>query len=287
MRKNKNNIKRIIKKRINIINSNNIFIENNINDNKIYINQKNINDNLIVNDVDVNNISNTYDYAYIFNNKKHNTELKTLVLISNYMRIDMLTMILNEIKEYNNIDYYIFDDRSDYVLDDNRFIVNSEHRGKHQYWKTFDEMFKMCEKSNYDVYCFIPNDFLNINFSRIFKYASLLSEYYYVFNIINDGRLESWTGKKSYKISDDIYISFFTDCGFFTNRKTLEKLKFTIFPIKIKNDKMSSGVGRQLSIRLRDLKIPIFTPIKSFAYHGDHESLMNPEVRKIHKIISL
>jgi len=50
---------------------------------------------------------------------------------------------------------------------------------------------------------------------------------------------------------------------------------------------MSSGVGRQLSIRLRDLKIPIFTPIKSFAYHGDHESLMNPEVRKIHKIISL
>lgn len=48
-----------------------------------------------------------------------------------------------------------------------------------------------------------------------------------------------------------------------------------------------SFVGEQLTRRLVNLKVPIFTPIKSFAYHGDHESLMNPEVRKIHKIISL
>jgi hypothetical protein len=150
-------------------------------------------------------------------------------------------------------------------------------------------MFKYAQSNLYDLYVFTPNDFMDFNFIELINYGIRLKEIEYVFNIINDGRKFSWVKIYPNKINDFVSQVYFTDCGFFTNRKTLEKLNFKIHPIKWNNNqspRISSGVGKQLSERLFTLNIPIFSPHKSLAYHGDHESLMNPLERKYNKLIS-
>ena len=216
-----------------------------------------------------------------------------LFLISNYERYDMLMQLLNEINNINleniNVDYMIFDDCSPYEIEKN-VIVNSNHRGKFEYWRTFNEMFNFSKKEEYDLYVFTPNDFLNYDFDKLINLALKLKNIKYFCNIINDGRKISWIKKDPYNINDIVDRIYFTDCGFFTNRKTLETLEFKIYPVirkKNQSNNVSSGVGKQLSERLFKLNIPILNPVKSLAYHGNHDSLMNPYERQINKLISI
>jgi len=112
----------------------------------------------------------------------------------------------------------------------------------------------------------------------------------YVYNIVNDGRDCSWNKIQPVQIDNETYKVGFTDCGFFCNRKVLELLAFKINPIPesrfFHNEFASSGVGEQLTRRLNALKIGIYKPIKSLAFHGDHESVMHKELRKKQPIIS-
>lgn len=222
---------------------------------------------------------------YNFNKDVDTTNLKVLFIISNYEREEMLQQLLSEIRNIG-ADYMIFDDVSSYRINDDNLIVNDFHRGKENYWKTFNEMFKYCKDKFYDIYVFTPNDFLNYNMNRIMKYGGNLINEEYIFNIINDGRETSWNKLEPMTINDEIKLHFFTDCGFFTNYKTLELLEFKINEIILKNNKYGSMVGCQLTNRLLSLKVPIFTPIKSIAFHGDHHSLMNYETRIVNKLIS-
>ena len=222
---------------------------------------------------------------YNFINDVDTTKLKILFIISNYEREEMLNQLLNEIRNIG-ADYIIFDDVSSYKINDNNVIINDFHRGKENYWKTFDEMFKYCKDKFYDIYVFTPNDFLKYDMNRIMKYGGNLINEEYVFNIINDGRKTSWNKLEPLVINDEIKLHFFTDCGFFTNYKTLKLLEFKVNQIILKNNKNGSMVGCQLTNRLLSLKVPIFTPIKSIAFHGDHHSLMNYETRIVNKLIS-
>ena len=219
---------------------------------------------------------------------------RVLFLISNYQRFEMLTKLIIDINSIDiegvSVDYMVFDDCSSYTIGKN-VIRFKEHRGKERYWETFNDMFQYAKMHEYDLYVFTPNDFLNYDFQSLFRRAVDMSKTKYVFNIINDGRTCSWTGRNMIRLNKDTYRSFFTDCGFFTNRTTLNALDFKVMPIKEKplfeQSKSGSGVGKQLSSRLCALNIPIFTPVKSLAYHGEHESLMNPEIRKHCKLVSL
>lgn len=213
-----------------------------------------------------------------------------LFIISNYERFDMLKSLLTKIKNITisniNIDYVVYDDVSSYKLDDPNFIVNDEHRGKIGYWKTFDDMFKYAKNNYHDAYVFIPNDFTKIDFNKIIKYAIKFRNTDYIFNLINDGRLVSWNTIYPIMISNEIRLQYFTDCGFFTNYQTLNLLDFNIYPIYSHCDDRGSGVGNQLTGRINELKIPILTPLNSFAFHGEHESLMNKKIRERNKLIS-
>jgi len=267
-----------------LINKNNMDYENN---------QRKIYDEIFLTE------SETYPinfYEKIFNEEFNLVEnIKLLFIISNYEREEMLKNLLSEIKKNNNekitIDYIIFDDVSSYKMDDPNFIINDSHRGKYEYWKTFNEMFKYCENTNYDIYVFTPNDFQNYKFERIFEYGMKLKEHYYIFNIINDGRTMCWNNKSPINITNEVRLQYFTDCGFFTNYKTIMLLEFKVNEInhkkKISNSTIGSLVGSQLTNRLNKLKVPIFTPINSIAYHGGHSSLMNPIEREKNKLISI
>ncbi|HPC09831.1 MAG TPA: hypothetical protein PLN85_02005 [archaeon] len=301
MKRTRYNIKKQIKKKINnTITKKNIVINNlnkknniNLNSDKIYENKKSESKYNFPNIVENKKIESKNDIINIIENKIKNYDLidnlnpKILFLISNYEREEMLKQLISEIKTIN-ADYIIFDDVSSYKIDDPNVIINDYHRGKGDYWKTFDDMFKYCKENYYDIYVFTPNDFLNYKFDKIITYGVNLRNYEYIFNIINDGRKSCWVGIEEKILNNKIKLSFFTDCAFFTNYKTLSLLEFKMNKINLKPiPNRGSFVGEQLTRRLVNLKVPIFTPIKSFAYHGDHESLMNPEVRKIHKIISL
>jgi len=224
-------------------------------------------------------------YKKIFETEPEKIEpIKVLFLISNYEREKMLKDLLEEIKSYNSeqiiVDYIIFDDVSSYTLDDPNFIVNPEHRGKFKYWQTFDDMFKYCQNNYYDIYIFSPNDFIDYNFNKMVEYGVKLSKHQYIFNTLEDGRITCWNRTKPINLTDEVNQYFFTDCGFFTNQLTLKALEFKINPITTANPIISSQVGKQITNRINQLKIPIFHPIQSLVYHGYHQSLMNPNGRE-------
>jgi len=204
---------------------------------------------------------------------------KILFLISNYEREKMLVTLLDEIKAINSeqitADYIIFDDVSSYTLDDPKFIINSEHRGKFNYWRTFDDMFKYCEQNYYDIYVFSPNDFHKYNMNKIIEYGIKLAAQPYFFNTLNDGRTTCWNRTKPIKLTNDINQIFFSDCGFVTNQLGLKALEFKMLPINTTNPNISSQVGKQITNRLNMSNIPIFHPVKSLVYHGNHPSVMH------------
>ena len=293
------NIKKTIKKRINLNQQKigNVGIRNRIrrNDNKIKpVTVKLLTRNEIRLGLKKLNWE-TYPidtYRNILNGEIKLVEnFRVLFLISNYERKKMLRELLHSIKGFNSenitVDYFIIDDVSSYKLRDKNFHINAEHRGKLFYWKTFNEMFKYCKNNLYDIYVLTPNDFQKYDFNRIVEYGIKFKNIEYIFNIINDGREISWNNFTPVNITENIRLQFFTDCGFFTNYKTLASLNFKVYKIKHNVGKAGgSMVGSQLSNRLNNERIPIFTPIKSIAYHGHHDSLMHPEERKQNNLIS-
>lgn len=224
--------------------------------------------------------------------------MKLLFLISNYIteefldRKEMLKSIVDSIDE-NDHHYMVFDDGSTVdlndILNENK-IIQFEHRGKREYYKTWQDMFTHIKyRDKYDGYVFIPNDFTEIDFNRITKYLSDFNGRPFAFNLVNDGRTKMWVNKPLTKINNDLSLVGFTDCGFFTNYETIRMLNFQIDkinPRRFEDPNMSSGVGQQLSNRLDKLKIPIYLPTYSICKHGDHKSSMHPNERISNPLIS-
>jgi len=164
-------------------------------------------------------------------------------------------------------------------------IIRVDHEGgKENFWKIFNFMFKKIENRYNDIYIFTPDDFLDIDIDRIKAIHERLNHEPYAYNIINDGRNGLYNGVVPIGLDEDI-ICGFVDCGFFCNREALDKIGYYVDECKATKD--SSGVGRQLSKRLLKEKVVMYKPIKSLASHGDHESIMHPEERKINPLKSL
>ena len=190
------------------------------------------------------------------------------------------------IKELDGYDYHVIDDGSDEKPDitESRLSV-LEHSGKVGFWKTFNFVIKLLINSKHDDFLILPDDVYDIDFDRISFYQNKFKNKKYFINMINDGREYSWV-KPNFtvdKIDGLIHTGFF-DCAGLTNRKTLED--FLLSPITNRNKNLSSGVGAQITKRMNEKKVPMFTPIKSLMFHGDHESKMNPLERKKNKLIS-
>jgi hypothetical protein len=203
-----------------------------------------------------------------------------LIIIFSYNREKWLKSLLKELK---GKDYIVIDDGSDFKIEDERFI-QLPHEGKKGFWKKWDYALKYCEKSNYETFMFIPDDFSTFDFDRIDSIVEERKEEYYIHHIINDGRDKCWLANDPIKLSDDLMAVGFVDCQFVTNRKTLAKLGYYMIPIGeewFDRENKSSGVGYQLSIRMTIDYIPIYKPIKSMAYHkGWENSQMHPIHRK-------
>lgn len=162
------------------------------------------------------------------------------------------------------------------------------HGGKKNFWKQFDRAFKWCEKQDADYFIFMPDDFLDLDVERIKKLIPTLPAPF-AYNLINDGRDVCWINKTPTPYGNDSIKVGFCDGGFFCNREVLEMLGWTFpkVPERWHNSPTkSSGIGWMLSTLFNLHKIAIFKPVKSLAFHGDHESQMHPNERKNNPLIS-
>jgi len=196
------------------------------------------------------------------------------VYITSYDRPDMLKKVASQFE--NPV---IFEDG-----------VTHPFRGKQEYWRTWDEILKDCEKNPSELYLFTPDDFLDLDIGRVLEIHERLSNRPYVCNIINDGRHQCWGGFKKQEPVNGLEQVGFCDCGFFCNREALEATKWRIKPVPPerweRDPNMSSGVGQQLTYCFMNRKIKMYKPVKSLAFHGDHESKMNPSERLKNPLIS-
>jgi hypothetical protein len=214
--------------------------------------------------------------------------MRPLFLITSYNRKGNLKKIVNLLKS-RNLDYIIFDDGSSFNLADPNFIKH-EHRGKPGFWLTWKEMFRYCQKqSQYTHFAFLQDDMQSIQIDKI---LSLMAgqRRQEIYHIYNDGRDRCWLDREPQPVDDSWRLVFFVDCVFICHRWLLHQLDYKILPIREsrfeRNPLISSGVGQQLTLRLRRVQCRIFQPHfgKSLADHGFIKSKMNPDARDQHKL---
>jgi hypothetical protein len=229
------------------------------------------------------------------------------IYITSYNRPEMLSKLVDQIIQQMggqiNFDILIFDDKSDQlpIISTNlvTLITNEEHRGKEYYWKTWHEMFVIAHLRKDKYSFFLPDDItLCDNFFEIaiqkFEYLKPLDHKLACLSLLTDDQRKlaphaCWTGKQSKEQHGEI-LSHFNDCCFICDNKFFEYLDYTIQEIPLsrwnRDKNLSSGVGRQISLRLMNKEASMYHCFNSLVRHGEHESKMNPDERQINKLTS-
>ena len=206
-------------------------------------------------------------------------------IIFSYNRPEMLSNLLDEIGHS-----IVIDDGSTYPvasLLDKCDYYRFSHKGKEGFWMQWQHAFDIARESGEDWFFFGPDDICNVQIDKIKELSQFDKPF--ALNYMNIGPPRGWTFIKHKKVSFGWEMCY-VDCAFVTNRRTLELLNWTMNPVRWErflNPNISSGVGQQMSKRFEALGVPMYMVSKSLAYHGDHESQMNTEERKIHPLISI
>lgn len=215
--------------------------------------------------------------------------MKILVIIFSYNREESLKEVIDTLhyteRQGEAVEVVVLDDGSPFTIDGPNFI-KLPHTGKKGFFRKWADAFYIIEKSRPDLIVFMPDDFKRASLNKIVSlHRSLKGPY--CFNIINDGRNICWTGVKPGPVKKLKGVEYkrvgFVDCGFFCNLAAIEKLKYTIFetsPLWFDRPDKSSGVGYQLSRRLKGLGVKMYKPIRSLAEHGEEPSVMHTDHRE-------
>lgn len=216
-----------------------------------------------------------------------------LFVIFTYEREVMLGNLLSEL--FGSHEVLVIDDGSSYqpscFMDQK--IIRTIHEGKQGFWKKWLLARQIALGTDHEYFCFLPDDVSNIDIEAINTIVSQgWNDRLFVINLLNCGDRYRWG--KYRPIQDDFELAGrtwqqcdYVDGAFITNRSTLEA--FDIEPVAkewFDRPDKSSGVGYQMTMKLRALGCPMMLPDKSLAYHGDHESVMHKEHRKQVKLIS-
>jgi glycosyltransferase involved in cell wall biosynthesis len=198
------------------------------------------------------------------------------IVVITYNRPKELARILHELHGY---DYHVVDDGSDVppnVPADR--LSRLPHFGKKGFWRTFNFAMAVLKASKHNDYLILSDDVCNIDFDRIKQYHQEQRLNKFFINAVNDGRDSCWN-RPTFKARafDGLIHTGFFDCGGLTNRRTLHDFYLSPVPDSWFSDEFrSSGVGAQITNRMNALNVPMYTPIKSLVYHGNHDSKMNP-----------
>lgn len=213
-----------------------------------------------------------------------------VIVVFTYEREQMLKRLLFELKGYYVV---CIDDGSEWVKRDPIELLRTPHEGKIGFWKKWVMAQQIALGIDEDYFLFLPDDITDINLEWLESIKRQgWKESLFAINVINDGRLTCWghhrTGQEAIKVGDiELNEVGFVDCGFFTNRLTLESIEIKQVPLEWFADKeRSSGVGHQLTTSFRKLGVKMMMPTPSLCKHGTHESKMHPELRKKQPLIT-
>lgn len=224
------------------------------------------------------------------------------VIIFSYNRKESLKRVLSSFGAYSNeCEIHVLDDGSTYQFKRDKDIskVNYyrlKHTGKKGFYKKWIDALYICQHSDSDLFIFMPDDFYDIDLDRVKVMHTACKHAPYAYNLYNCGRKVCWTGVRPTEIrikGENVTEVGFVDCGFFCNRRAIEKLGYTMLPIKgewFDRENKSSGVGYQLSTRFRRGGVLMYMPHKSIANHGDdgtHDSVMHPESNVLRSLSNL
>lgn len=239
---------------------------------------------------------------YIRLNK--NEEYDICVVITTFNREQMIKKLLDDIEKYKSkykILTIVFDDGSPNYLDisDNniRYVKFLNNHGKKLYWKLITETMKYCENVNAKYFIYLPDD---VRLSKNFFDESINT-----YENINDARKiclsllmpiqqigkTNWTNFIPIE-KDGCFLTQWCDLCFISNKRFFEALNYKIDEIPLnrwdtksnKRENLSSGVGKNISERLHIQNLNMYHVKSSFVIHGDHDSVMNPGLRKIEKL---
>lgn len=223
-----------------------------------------------------------------------------LVIIFSYNREEMLRSLIGEIRAFDcglnaNIETIIIDDGSKWATDVydlyGHQLIRTPHEGKKGFWKKWVMAIQLALGSGHEHILFLPDDIKDLNLDAINKFINHdwehpITESFYGVNVINCGRTECWgpvvRNPQHITIDDIVYREVdFVDCGFLTNRFTLENIDVHEIPHGWfdRADK-SSGVGHQLTQSMRMIGAMMMTPNKGWCYHGNHKSQMHGKHRE-------
>ena len=244
---------------------------------------------------------------YLKIEKTETNMTKIGIYITSYNRKEMLLNLISQIENQktDNIGYdiIIFDDQSDFTLtnlsDNVSLITNDEHRGKQLFWKTWNEMFSLAflRKDDYTIFLqddvTVAEDFLNIAVQR-FENLKRLDHKTACLSLLTDEQRKlsphaCWTGKRP-KIQHNEILSHFNDCMFICDNVFFELLEYTINEVPLSRWKrcetLSSGVGRQMSLRIMASEYNMYHCLDTMVGHGNHPSIMNPDERLTNPLIA-
>lgn len=224
-------------------------------------------------------MENNYDYCF---------------LITTFNRSSMLYSLINQIKSQKKnykILIIVFDDGSseNYKFDDPfvKYIKFYPNYGKKRYWKVTDTIFKYIQKINSNYFIQIPDDVEIVeNFFELLTntYEGINDPDKICLSFLTDSRVfrHNWTSFDTQDMGN-VYKTQWNDLCYFSKKNFFETLNFTVDPISpsrwVRNPNLSSGVGQQISLKLKGLNKNMYHTKNSLVSHGTHESKMNYQER--------
>ena len=211
-----------------------------------------------------------------------------MIVIFSYNRPEMLKRLIEECPEKP----IVIDDGSDF--DAMPFVGMCEfhrlnHKGREGFWANWHYALQRCKDSDDEYFTFLADDFHSVDWETLARFKR---EKPFAYNLLNDGRTQCFIAckpvDKDFFGIPSIQVGF-TDCGYHCNRSALEVLDFSmppVDPVRFENPEMSSGVGAYQSTQFFINGVAMFIPKKSLVKHGDHPSMMHPELRKKTPLIS-
>lgn len=224
-----------------------------------------------------------------------------LIVIFTYNREEMLKNLLGELKGSKH-DVLIIDDGTGFdwrdienaCLNDGRFdLIELEHGGKRFFWRSWKIALDHFKHSKQEYVCFLPDDVVNLQLDKMESFTKQgWDNMRFAINLSNPGNRYRWghysTGQPDFKVDGRLLQECgYVDGCFITNRHTLQDVEIDPIPASwFDRESKSSGVGHQMTYKLRKLRVKMMIPETSYLYHGDHESVMHKEHRKQTPLIS-
>ncbi|MBA3987682.1 MAG: hypothetical protein C0463_00940 [Idiomarina sp.] len=229
-----------------------------------------------------------------------------VVAIPTFNRLSFLKRLLSQLSDNVNnfrVRVEIFDDGSlepvQNYLDNQNYafcdliITRSSNHGKKKYWSLVNKIFKKLRTLNSRYYLYLGDDLEVVdNFFAKSRstWISIDDPDKVSVNLLNDGRTSCWTGiERTEKQFGGLKVfqSQWVDMIMMFDEILI---LYDIEPIPLSRWKnkpnLSSGVGDYLSRRFDGLGYSLYQVSNSLVIHSDHESMMNPEERKINPLIT-